>query len=77
LFVEFKCPLCGRDLDDDKAMANFLVCKNESHGLLRFYTHDGCYFTTDEKVAEELVRKGRRVHVVDPKQFFGTVDLER
>ena len=51
-------------------MANFMVCKNESHGLLRFYTGDGCYFTTDEKAAEELMKKGRRVHVVDPQEFF-------
>ncbi len=80
MFVEFKCPLCNRDLDDDKNMANFMVCKNESHGLLRFYTGDGCYlrfytgdgcyFTTDEKAAEELMKKGRRVHVVDPQEFF-------
>ena len=70
VFVEFKCPLCNGDLDDDKNMANFMVCKNESHGLLRFYTGDGCYFTTDEKAAEELMKKGRRVHVVDPQEFF-------
>ena len=70
MFVEFKCPLCNGDLDDDKNMANFMVCKNESHGLLRFYTGDGCYFTTDEKAAAELVKKGRRVHVVDPQEFF-------
>jgi len=57
-------------LDDDKTMANFMFCKNESHGLLRFYTGDGCYFTTNEKAAEELMKKGRRVHIVDPKEFF-------
>ena len=51
-------------------MANFMVCKDESHGLLRFFTGDGCYFTTNEKAAEELMRKGRRVHVVDPEEFF-------
>ena len=36
----------------------------------------GCFFTTSEKVAEELTNKGKRVHVVDPKQFFG-VQLEK
>ena len=72
MFVEFKCPLCGGDLDDDKNMANFMVCENESHGLLRFYTGDGCYFTTNEKAAEELMKKGRRVHLVDPEEFFAT-----
>ncbi len=72
MFVEFKCPLCGGDLDDDKNMANFMVCENESHGLLRFYTGDGCYFTINEKAAEELMKKGRRVHLVDPKEFFAT-----
>ncbi len=70
MWVEFKCPLCNGDLDDDKTMANFMFCKNESHGLLRFYTGDGCYFTTNEKAAEELMKKGRRVHIVDPKEFF-------
>src|SRR2546430_10079076 len=69
LWVEFKCPLCGKDLDDDKAMANFLVCGDSSHGLLRFFTGDGCYFTTNEVVAEELMKKGKRVHIVDPKEF--------
>src|SRR5256886_17076870 len=59
LWVEFKCPLCGKDLDDDKAMANFLVCGDSSHGLLRFFTGDGCYFTTNEVVAEELMKKER------------------
>ena len=72
MFVEFKCPLCNGDLNDDKNMANFMVCDNESHGLLRFYTGDGCYFTTNEKAAEELMKKGRRVHLVDPKEFFAT-----
>lgn len=78
LWVEFTCPLCGKDLDDDKTMANFMVCNDPSHGLLRFFTGDGCYFTTNEKVGEELVKKGKRVHIVDPKEFFGnqTVDLE-
>ena len=78
LWVEFKCPLCGKDLDDDKTMANFLVCGESSHGLLRFFTGDGCYFTTNEQVAEELTKKGKRVHIVDPKDFFGsqTIDLE-
>lgn len=71
LWVEFTCPLCGKDLDDDKTMANFMVCNDASHGLLRFFTGDGCYFTTDEKVGEELVKKGKRVHIVDPKEFFG------
>ena len=78
MFVEFKCPLCGKDLDDDKSMANFMICTDISHGVLRFFTGDGCYFTTNEKVAEELVKKGRRVHIVDPKEFFGsqTMNLE-
>ncbi len=76
MYVEFKCPICGKDLDDDREMANFLVCKEESHGVLRFFTGDGCFFTTNEKVAEELAKKGKRVHVVDPKQFFG-VQLEK
>jgi hypothetical protein len=78
LWVEFKCPLCGKDLDDDKTMANFLVCGDSSHGLLRFFTGDGCYFTTNEQVAEELMKKGKRVHIVDPKEFFGnqTINLE-
>ena len=55
-----------------------MVCNDPSHGLLRFFTGDGCYFTTNEKVGEELVKKGKRVHIVDPKEFFGnqTVDLE-
>jgi hypothetical protein len=70
LYVELKCPLCGGDMDDDKGMANFLVCNDVSHGVLRFFTGDGCYFTTNEKVADELSKKGRRVHTVDPKQFF-------
>ena len=78
MFVEFKCPLCGKDLDDDKTMANFMVCNDLSHGVLKFFTGDGCYFTTNEKVAEELMKTGRRVHVIDPKEFFGhqTVGLE-
>jgi hypothetical protein len=78
LWVEFKCPLCGKDLDDDKTMANFLVCTDSSHGPLRFFTGDGCYFTTNEQVAEDLMKKGKRVHIVDPKEFFGnqTVNLE-
>jgi hypothetical protein len=76
MWVEFKCPICGKDLDDDREMANFLVCKDESHGVLRFFTGDGCFFTTNEEVAEELAKKGKRVHVVDPKQFFG-VQLEK
>ena len=78
MWVEFKCPLCGKDLDDDKTMPSFLVCNDSSHGVLRFFTGDGCYFTTDEKAAEELVKKGRRVHVIDPNEFFGkqTMDLE-
>src|SRR6267143_3360554 len=70
MWVEFKCPICGGDLDDDKSMANFMVCNESSHGTLRFFTGDGCFFTSDEKVAEELVKKGKRVHVVDPKEFF-------
>ena len=78
LWVEFKCPICGKDLDDDKTMANFLVCADSSHGLLRFFTGDGCYFTTNQQVAEELTKKGKRVHIVDPKEFFGnqTINLE-
>src|SRR5437879_11501403 len=46
LLVEFKCPICSQELEDDRDLANFLVCKNNSHGLLRFYTGDGCFFTT-------------------------------
>jgi hypothetical protein len=78
MFVEFKCPLCGKDLDDDKTIANFMVCNDQSHGVLRFFTGDGCYFTTSEKVAEELLKKGRRVHIMDPTTSFGTqtMDLE-
>ena len=70
MWVEFKCPICGRDLNDDKQLANFLTCNNESHGTLRFFTGDGCYFTTNEKVAEELAKKGKRVHVADPGAFM-------
>lgn len=70
MWVELKCPICGKDLDDDKGMPNFMVCNDESHGVLRFFTGDGCFFTTNEKVAEELGKKGRRVHLVDPKEFF-------
>ena len=70
MWVEFKCPICGKDLDDDKSMANFMVCNESSHGTLKFFTGDGCFFTSDQKVAEELVKKGKRVHVVDPHEFF-------
>ncbi len=70
LWVEFKCPICGRDLDDDESMANFMVCNESSHGTLRFFTGDGCFFTSNEKAAEELVKKGKRVHLVDPQEFF-------
>lgn len=70
LWIEIKCPICGKDLDDDKTMPNFLVCEDESHGVLRFFTGDGCFFTTNEKTAGELAKKGRRVHLVDPKEFF-------
>jgi len=70
MWVEFKCPICGIDLDDDRSMANFMICNESSHGTLRFFTGDGCFFTSDEKVAEELVKKGKRVHVVDPQEFF-------
>ena len=70
MWVEFKCPICGGDLDDDKSMANFMVCNESSHGTLRFFTGDGCFFTSNEKVAEELVKKGKRVHVVDPQEFL-------
>ncbi len=69
LWVDFKCPICSQELEDDGDLANFLVCKNNSHGLLRFYTRDGCFFTTDHKVAEALLLKGRKVHVSDPKGF--------
>ena len=69
LLVEFKCPICSQELEDDRDLANFLVCKNNSHGLLWFYTGDGCFFTTDHKVAEALLLKGRKVHVSDPKGF--------
>ena len=74
MWVEFKCPICGGDLDDDKSMANFMVCNESSHGTLRFFTGDGCFFTSNEKVAEELVKKGKRVHVVDPQEFFARHD---
>ena len=70
MWVEFKCPICGKDLDDDKSMANFMVCNESSHGTLKFFTGDGCFFTSDQKVAEELLKKGKRVHVVDPHEFF-------
>ncbi len=70
MWVEFKCPICGKDLNDDKQLANFLICSNESHGTLRFFTGDGCYFTTNEKVAEELAKKGKRVHLTDPGSFM-------
>jgi hypothetical protein len=70
MWVEFKCPICGKDLDDDKSMANFMICNESSHGTLRFFTGDGCFFTSNVKVAEELVKKGKRVHVVDPEEFF-------
>ena len=69
MWVEFKCPICSQELEDDGDLANFLVCKNNSHGLLRFYTGDGCFFTTDHKVAEALLLKGRKVHVSDPERF--------
>jgi hypothetical protein len=74
MWVEFKCPICGKDLGDDKSMGNFMVCNDSSHGTLRFFTGDGCFFTSNEKVAEELVKKGKRVHVVDPKEFFARQD---
>jgi len=51
-------------------MANFMVCNESSHGTLRFFTGDGCFFTSDQKVAEELVKRGKRVHVVDQHEFF-------
>ena len=73
MWIELKCPLCGKDLEDDKTLANFLICNDQSHGTLRFFTGDGCFFTTSERAAEELVRKGRRVHLADPKAFL---DLE-
>lgn len=76
MWIDFKCPVCGQDLEDDKELANFMICKSASHGLLRFYTMDGCYFTTDKKVAEELTLKGRRVHVTDPKNPSSTMQLE-
>jgi hypothetical protein len=44
MWVEFKCPICGKDLDDDKSMANFMVCNESSHGTLKFFTGDGCFF---------------------------------
>ena len=72
MWMELKCPICGRDLDDDKGMAGFLVCNEPFHGVLRFYTGDGCFFTTNEKAAEELAKKGKRVHLVDPKEFFAS-----
>ncbi len=74
MWVEFKCPIFGEDLDDDKSMANFMVCNESSNGTLRFFTGDGCFFTSDQKVAEELLKKGKRVHVVDPQEFFARHD---
>jgi hypothetical protein len=74
MWVEFKCPICGRDLDDDKSMANFMVCNESSHETLRFFTVDGCFFTSNEKMAEELVKKGKRVHIVNPREFFARQD---
>ncbi len=70
MWVEFKCPICGKDLDDDKSMANFMICNESSHGTLRFFTGDGCFFTSDQKLAEELIKKGKRVHIIDPQEFF-------
>ncbi len=72
MWLELKCPICGRDLDDDKERPNFLVCNDASHGVLRFFTSDGCFFTTNGKVAEELMKKGRRVHLIDPNEFFAS-----
>jgi len=55
-------------------MANFMFCNESFHGTLRFFTGDGCFFTSNEKVAEELMKKGKRVHVVDPQEFFARQD---
>ena len=68
--LSLSVPICGKDLGDDKSMANFMVCNESSHGTLRFFTGDGCFFTSDQKVAEELVKRGKRVHVVNPHEFF-------
>jgi len=59
-----------KDLADDKSTANFIICKEPSHGTLRFFTGNGCFFTSDEKVAEELAKRRKRVHVVDPAEVF-------
>jgi len=40
-------------------MANFMFCNESLHGTLRFFTGDGCFFTRNEKVAEELMKKGK------------------
>ena len=40
-------------------MANFMFCNESFHGTLRFFTGDGCFFTRNEKVAEELMKKGK------------------
>jgi len=59
-----------KDLAADKSTANFIICKEPSHGTLRFFTGNGCFFTSDEKVAEELAKRRKRVHVVDPAEVF-------
>ena len=77
MWVDFKCPVCGKDLEDDKELANFMICTNNSHGVVRFYTMDSCYFTMDQKIAEKLMLQGRRVHITDPKApSSSTVQLE-
>jgi len=74
MWVEFKSPIWGGNLDDEKSMANFMICNESSHGTLRFFTGDGCFFTSNQKVAEELLKKGKRVHVVHPQEFFAGHD---
>ncbi len=74
IWVELKCPICGRDLDDDKSMANFVIYNESSHGTLRFFTGYGCFFTSNQKVAEDLLKRGKGVHVVDPQEFFAGHD---
>jgi hypothetical protein len=70
MWVESKYPICGRELDDDKSLANFIIRNKSSHGTLKFFTRDSCFCTNDQKVVEELLKKRKRVHVVDAHEFF-------
>src|SRR2546427_12769570 len=77
MWVEFKCPICGGALDDDKSMANFMICNESSHGTLRFFTGDGCFFTSNAKVAEELVKKGKTCSCGRSEGVFRQTRLSR